>query len=248
MLEMGAQLTVTISHNPDTGIGKFKVIVDPSTCIHAQSQMFALKMLEMLETTCSTHNVADKGHKHSPASGGKSEVHFITPQRHGSMHVAKTVSFTARTVTVAHNSGEYQHNSGTNGANATGPADGDTSMCVPGSGAFVSLAHMPARASGSITSSEDAPAAWEEELDDWNEANGRTNGDDDLQSNSDRATWEIELDERETLHPGQDDEESQQESEYVPAPWELTADYLRWEEEVWDNRSDHDDYAQDDPT
>ena len=44
-------------------------------------QHFSLMVLDMLDAACETHSIADKGHKHSPASGGKSEVHFyITPR------------------------------------------------------------------------------------------------------------------------------------------------------------------------
>ena len=49
MLEMGAQLTVTVSSNPLTGIAKFKVIVNPCISMPIAYQHFSLMVLDMLD-------------------------------------------------------------------------------------------------------------------------------------------------------------------------------------------------------
>ena len=81
MLHFGAKITVTVTSNPDTGVEKFKVIIDPGVQVPVCQQFFVSQVLELLDRSCETHNIADKGHKHSQSSGGKSEVHFyVTPR------------------------------------------------------------------------------------------------------------------------------------------------------------------------
>ena len=81
MVRIGARVVVTISSNPTTGVEKIKVVVDPTTYVPCVQQSFVSMALGMLEKACVSHMVADKGHRHSVASGGKSEVHFyVTPR------------------------------------------------------------------------------------------------------------------------------------------------------------------------
>ena len=80
MLEIGAKLTAVVSNNDNTGVDKFKVILDPSIHFDPYRQCFAQQLLDILDHACRTHHIADKGHKHSEKSGGKSEaLFFLTP-------------------------------------------------------------------------------------------------------------------------------------------------------------------------
>ena len=89
MVYFEAKATVTVSSNPSTGVEKVKVVVDPNLKIPAARQNFALQMFDALESACSMYRVADRGHKHSPESGGRSEVHFFITPRHEMNTAAK---------------------------------------------------------------------------------------------------------------------------------------------------------------
>ena len=52
VLEMGAKLTITVSHNDVTGVDKFKVIIDPSTRVDPSYQGFAKELLDILDNAC----------------------------------------------------------------------------------------------------------------------------------------------------------------------------------------------------
>ena len=73
LAQHGAKLTFSVSINENTGIQKVKVVVDPSQHIAMQLQFCTMGMLDWLMEICITHQVADKGHKHS---SGMSEVGF----------------------------------------------------------------------------------------------------------------------------------------------------------------------------
>ena len=80
MIYKGAQVFITVSINPETSVQKVKVIIDSAAALPVQQQSFALEVLRSLESLCSSHAIADRGHKHSLRSGGKSFVHFfLTP-------------------------------------------------------------------------------------------------------------------------------------------------------------------------
>ena len=80
MIHKGAQVFITVSINPETSVQKVKVIIDSSAALPVQQQFFALEVLRSLANLCSSHAIADRGHKHSLRSGGKSVVHFfLTP-------------------------------------------------------------------------------------------------------------------------------------------------------------------------
>ena len=101
--------------------------------------------------------------------------------------------------------------------------------------------HVDADSEKSVS---DQPAFWEQELDEHEAVHGQIGGGgSDVENVSDRADWERELDEFEGIHGtiggGDDDDDTDQHSEYQPAPWEQTAEYLTWEEEVWDQMSHH---------
>jgi len=105
MLEMGAKLTITASHNDVTGVDKFKVIVDPSIRINHSGQYFMQQILDMLDKACDTHRIADKGHTHSKETGGKSEVHFLLTSASTARTVERnTVSFNVDASEVIDNS------------------------------------------------------------------------------------------------------------------------------------------------
>jgi len=76
LAQFGAKFIFSVSVNPETGVQKIKVVIDPSFTIPLDQQFCTLSMLEFLTQLCFSHKVADKGHKHT--SGISEVIFFIT--------------------------------------------------------------------------------------------------------------------------------------------------------------------------
>ena len=120
----------------------------------------------------------------------------------------------------------------------SGPAAADAAITRTHENEAVTGINIDADSERSIS---EIQAPWEQELDEQVAVHGRIGGGSCGESVSDHADWECKLDEYEGVHGtiGGGDDDGDQQSEYQPAPWEQTSDYLRWEEEVLDQMSDH---------